>query len=373
MNIQSNIPQPLWESVRGNYNQANYTGAILDATYFLTDLLRKRSGEDGDGANLVGQALGGLNPKIKISKDQSETETSIQRGMEQIIRGWYLGIRNPRVHGKFNDSELDAFSLITFVGFLTNQIEKAKVQFSTEELLKRVLEEGFVPSAKYAELLCLEIPAGQRLEVFYNLYQRKAQWTPENIKLFLTALMKDMVGAELNQIYNMISEEMKSITDDDMIERIMKSFVPSFWPNLQEVSRLRIEYRILTSLRSGKYKQHKLIDGRLGQLAATYLPHLSLKSQFIYQITLKLEYDIDVETGYIKYYIIPQLSRSIPLIPDEISEVYKKGLLDDRKEIYSSLVQNSSWQEEVWSPQLLQEVENYRARHPDCDEDKIPF
>ena len=373
MNIQSNIPQALWESIRANYNQANYTGAILDATYFLTDLLRKRSGADGDGAALVGQALGGLNPKIKISKDQTETELSIQKGIEQIIRGWYLGVRNPRVHGKFNDSELDAFSLIVFIGFIINQIEQAKVQFSTEDFIKRVLEEGFVPSVKYAELLCLEIPAGQRLEVFHNLYQRKTQWKLHNIKIFFTALMKNMVGADLDQIYSVISEEMKSIDNDNMIENIMNSFDPSFWPNVQEVSRLRIEYRILSSLRVGECKSYTLVKGRLGQLAATYLPYLSLKAQFIQQITWDLTYGTSGKEDYIKYHIIPAFSKSLPLIPDEISEAYKKGLLDDKKEIYSGLVHNSSWKEKVWSPSLLQEVENYRARHPDCDEDEIPF
>ena len=60
--------------MRINYESENFSGSILDASYFLSDLLRQKSGVDGDGAALVGQALGGSIPKIKIGKDQSKIE-----------------------------------------------------------------------------------------------------------------------------------------------------------------------------------------------------------------------------------------------------------------------------------------------------------
>ena len=59
MNLQTSIPDALWAAVANAYETENYSHAILEATYFLSTVLRERAGIDGDGATLVGQALGG--------------------------------------------------------------------------------------------------------------------------------------------------------------------------------------------------------------------------------------------------------------------------------------------------------------------------
>jgi Protein of unknown function (Hypoth_ymh) len=66
VNLETNLPTELWEAIRINYEKRNFTGAILDGFYFLSDLLRNKSGIEGDGAPLIGQALGGSSPKIKL-------------------------------------------------------------------------------------------------------------------------------------------------------------------------------------------------------------------------------------------------------------------------------------------------------------------
>ena len=171
MNLQTFLQIELWDAVRTNYERENFSGSILDASYFLSDLLRQKSGVDG--ATLVGQALGGSNPKIKIGKDQSETELNKQRGFEQILRGLYQAIRNPRSHEKTLDTRKDAIALIVFINFLVDTITNAKSQFSVKDFIKKVLEKDFVPSERYAALLYEEIPLGQRLEVFFSSYQEK--------------------------------------------------------------------------------------------------------------------------------------------------------------------------------------------------------
>lgn len=40
----------------------------------------------------------------------------MQRGMEQLLRGLYQGVRNPRSHEKIADAEDDAQIIIMFVG-----------------------------------------------------------------------------------------------------------------------------------------------------------------------------------------------------------------------------------------------------------------
>ncbi len=98
MNLQTHISDQLWEAIEGSYQAGNFSHAVLDALHFVTDTIRQKSGIDADGAALVGQALGGDTPKLRINAFQTETEKNIQRGIEQILRGIYTGIRNPRSH-----------------------------------------------------------------------------------------------------------------------------------------------------------------------------------------------------------------------------------------------------------------------------------
>ena len=44
---------------------AIFTGAIQDSMYFLGDLIRDRSGLEGDGVALVGKAFGGRRPVLE--------------------------------------------------------------------------------------------------------------------------------------------------------------------------------------------------------------------------------------------------------------------------------------------------------------------
>ena len=57
MNLQTKVEQKLWNAVKSNYENRNFTGAILDAIYFLNDLIRDKTGLQSDGVALVGQHL----------------------------------------------------------------------------------------------------------------------------------------------------------------------------------------------------------------------------------------------------------------------------------------------------------------------------
>jgi len=108
MNLRTEISQKLWEAIERSYEAENYAHAVLDAIHYLTTVLRERSGADGDGAALVGQALGGDAPKLRVNALQSESDRNVQKGLEQLLRGIYLAIRNPRSHEQFNETQVDA-------------------------------------------------------------------------------------------------------------------------------------------------------------------------------------------------------------------------------------------------------------------------
>src|SRR5436305_6249106 len=122
MNTQTVISEDLWGAVRRSYEAQAWANAILDAIHHLSDAIRLKAGLQSDGTALAGQALGGKSPKLRLNHLQTDSEQSIQAGVEQLLRGLYQSVRNPRSHGRIEDSQNDADALILFVDYLLRVI-----------------------------------------------------------------------------------------------------------------------------------------------------------------------------------------------------------------------------------------------------------
>ena len=135
MNLDTSLEPRLWEAVRANVETRKFTGAILDAIYLLSDVIRERSGLEGDGVSLVGLAFGGSSPKLMVNRLQTESDQNVQRGVEALLRGLYQAIRNPRSHGPTQDDERDATALLMFVDYLLRVVDKTRSPFSHNSIL----------------------------------------------------------------------------------------------------------------------------------------------------------------------------------------------------------------------------------------------
>ena len=375
MNLETKIPTELWASIRTNYEKRNFTGAILDAFHFLSDLIRKKSGAEGDGASLIGSALGGASPKIKLNKLQSESEWNVQKGMEQLLRGIYQTFRNPRSHEKTADTDEDAQIIIIFIGYIVRQLDLAKSQFSREDYLKRILDPDFVPQTRYSELLAEEIPIGQRLETFLDVYRAKTSGKIENLRHFFNALLPKLSNDEINQAYEVISEELKTADDEATIRIIIGSLGKTCWKHLHEAARLRIENRLIRSVKEGKYdtKLKRTRDGSLGTWITSILPQISLKQEALRAISDSLSSANTERENYIIKYILPNmisLSEDFPFGYDELfTEKIKLG--DVR--FYNAVRESTPWSD--WSEELSNALTNFVAVEPTYDpfDDDIPF
>lgn len=67
MNLETRLEPRLWEAIRSTYEAGNYSATILDAFYFISELIRDRSGLGGDGVGLIGKAFSGRDPILKIN------------------------------------------------------------------------------------------------------------------------------------------------------------------------------------------------------------------------------------------------------------------------------------------------------------------
>lgn len=373
MNLETILPPDLWDAIRGNYEKRDFTSAILDCCYYISEILRQKSGSDGDGVPLVGQALGGTSPKIRIAKDQSETEQNIQKGIESILRGFYQAIRNPRSHKKIIDGADDGISIILFCGFLVKQIQQAKSLASKEELIARVLDRDFVPNEQYAQLLLSEIPARLRLEVFFGVYEKRKEWQPRTIFYFNKSIVAQVSDQERAVIVETISDDLKTTDDEAVIRHVMSGMPAELWSDIADIARLRIENKIIGSIRDGKYdsKTKRCLAGALATWSKSQFSRFLLKEELVAAIGAKLSSSDSQQKNYALRFFVDTVFQSFEQAElGPVHRAFTRKLIDGVQEFYDALIFVS---EDNWSSDMKAAYKNFAAKPDPTLDDEIPF
>jgi uncharacterized protein (TIGR02391 family) len=233
VNLETTIRQDLWAAVKGTYQASNYRHSVIDAMHHLTDILRAKSNLDGDGAELVNGALGGKNPILKINRLETETERKSQEGIAHILRGLYLGIRNPRSHEQWVDTRETADAIIHFTNYLLDIIDKSEEPFTIQGFLDSVFDVYFVDSAQYADGLVNEIPANKRLDTLIEVFRarRKNLTSARAVSLSIQSRLSD---EELARFASVVSTELRSSQDSKLIMTILAMLPGHFWPRISD-------------------------------------------------------------------------------------------------------------------------------------------
>ncbi len=249
MNIQTHISSTLWEAIASSYDSGNFTHAILEAIHYLSTVLRDRSGTDGDGVTLVDQALGGDAPKLRVNAFQSESERNIQRGIEQLLRGVYLAIRNPRSHEQFKDSQQDADPIIYFLDYILRILNASREAFTLEEFIKSIADPEFVESKRYAELLVGEVPANRRGDALSAVFKVRNTVDVRKLRYLVSTLLSLLSDPQITQYLSVVSEELRMAGDDKDIRTALQMLTPELWPRIAETARLRVENKLIRTLK----------------------------------------------------------------------------------------------------------------------------
>ncbi len=339
MHLETALDPRLWNTVRASLEARKFTAAILDGIHLLTDVIRERSGLEGDGVALVGAAFGGNAPKLKLNRLQSETEQNIQRGTEAMLRGFYQAVRNPRSHETWEDEERDATALILFVDYLLRVVDKAGTPFSVQSFVARVLDPHFVPSDRYAKLLVTEIPAKKRLAVCREVFACRAIADTEKVGFFFDAVLEQMPADDTEELCNLVSQELQETADEDTIRFVVAAFPSAIWPRLDEIARLRIENRLIEAVWKGRWQAQskQCTQGGLGTWASRILRELTLKDEFWRAAFSKLGSSNVEEQDYVFRYFMPHVENCFDAPPAELRYRVNKGLREgDRR--YKDLV-----------------------------------
>lgn len=280
MELQTLIHKQLWEEISNSYESGNYKNAILDAMRYLSKIIRDKSGLDGDGVSLVGQAFGGDEPVLKINKLQTASERDEQKGFQQILMGLYQGIRNPRTHSDKKDNLDSANAIIYFVDFILGALDKAKPPFTLEDFLPRVFDSDFAQREDYADEITRGIPSEKRLETLIQIYRHKIDGDGNKLGYATRKIWGDLSDIEKVQFAAVVSEEFEKESDIRVLVKAFQLLPTEFWGMTNKAATIRIENKIILSLKSGKVDLVKGTvnpEGILGTHACRFVSRMKLQ------------------------------------------------------------------------------------------------
>ena len=376
MTIQNEVDIELWEIIKKNYVSENFAGAILDSIFKLTDTIRNKTGLEGDGSGLIGQAFGGDNPRIKLNKLQTDSEKDIQKGVQEILRGIYTAIRNPRSHDAIRDAKSDADAIIIFISYLLGIIDKSKLSFEEEDFLVRVFDPYFVKTSEYSDLLVQEIPKRQRANIAISTILKRNRGDKLSLSYFLTALFKQLDEVELTRVYIVISDELRTTTNMQDITFFVHACPGKLWNKIEKSVRLRTESILYEDFSHASYNPITKKCGDRGA-HATWISedHLMNFSDLVNWTQTTVNYlkgDNKGLTEYVDTYFWRNICETNKAdITYPLKHFFRFGLMNGKQEIIDRLKGRITWVENhPWWKVFEEELKSY----PDIKfDDELPF
>jgi len=368
MNLETKIDERLWNEIRSSYEDRKYSDAIRDSIFFLSDIIRNKSDLSSDGVSLVSSAFGGNNPKLKINKFQSESDFNEQKGLVHVLMGIYEMIRNPRSHSKIQDDEKIADSIILFIDYLIDLIDRSKSQFSENDYIERVFDPAFVENEKYAKLLVKEIPNKKRLDIFFLVYNEKESGMVTKLKYFFNELFNLFNNNETKQALEIISSELKKTRSDKTVKYILKILPVKLWKEIDEIARLRIENKIIDSIKDGKsFRNRDTSEGWLATWAIDYLNYFDLSEELDITIMSKLDSEERAQQDYIFTHFSDYLNSMLKNPDTWLIFIISSALQNGDKRFYTLIINKP----DTIKKHFKKELKNFKEKK--FEEDEIDF
>lgn len=380
MNLETFVDKALWGAIESSYNDKNYTSAILDTFHYIGNLIREKTGLESDGVELMGQAFGGDSPKLKVNKLQTQSERNVQKGTMLMLQGLYQAIRNPRSHEKYSDSKKEADAIIIFLNYLIEVINVSATPFSISNFVERVLDPDFVENQEYAKLLIKEIPPKKKIDVFIQVYREKESGDPKKLAYFFTELYSDLSKQEKADVHSLISSELRETSDTATIRTILQILPGSCWLKYDQACRLRIENKLIKSIRKGRYNSFTkaCVDGSFGTWANGIHKFFTLKEELASAIIATISSDNDAANQYGLIFLFDCLQDLMPTPSQYAVHVFNRKLREGNKRVYDKLRLEVPFDliTNDWSEPLKEAFDNFVEKEPVAEkesDDDLPF
>lgn len=367
MDIEKKVSEDIWQAVQQKYEAGLFTDAILETIKEITSIIREKGGVDGDGTSLVGQALGGQSPKVKLNKMESTSEIDEQKGFEQLLRGLYMGIRNPRIHETYDDTKETADAVIIFVDFVYRKIRATKNFFELEDFKKRVFDRFFVEKDDYAELIVGEVPYDELVDMTVSVLQDRSKGDIHKLQYFFRAVFNRADQDQTDIIVRAMSKELRSATSETDMIGIIGLLQGDQWRLVSNDAKIRSENSMIESIKQGKFDIYSGIQsGTLGTYAPMIGEYFTLQKELAAAIIDLLRHNWHTQ-NYVGEFFLHYLPAIIK-DDDQVHEccrnlayaaLYNQAInLRDKLELYFSRLPKN------WEDLILEYGLRYKDRDP---------
>ncbi|WLH67823.1 hypothetical protein [Pseudomonas sp. FP2309] len=166
------------------------------------------------------------------------------------------------------------------------------------------------------------------------------------------------------------------MTDDETtIRYVIGSLGTSHWEKLHETARLRIENRLIKSIKEGRYnsKQARTLDDALGTWAINIFSKMILKREAILAIYGNLNSKNIERENYIFKFISTSLTKLSELTPFGFDELFTRKIKEGDERFYDSILIGDFW--DIQSKDLEDAINLFVPALPTYDpfDDDIPF
>ena len=312
MKIDITLRDDLWKAIQAHYERNDFTEAVRDAVFHMSEVLRDKSGiDDKDGTKLVEAALLGNNPAILINKNETTTEKDFQQGIGFSFKGIMQSVRNVLSHESFRYTQEEAESLILYINFLLNQVDKSGGKTKIENILDLLLDDDFTDTQEYAELLLKEVPQKKRYDLLLDLYQKRNKLPQNKLENFINQLFSSLTKAARSDFVRAVSTSLMKCKDEYNLRMYFHYFMSNTYSEIDRLAQLRIEDFIYKSIDAGKieyefnYGECKISCNKKGTLSTwidNKLDLLSNREQIIDLLFLKLNREHCEQEFVFKYF-----------------------------------------------------------------------
>lgn len=355
-------------AVGSRLQNGEYTDAILAGTKYLTDVLRQKGNVEGDGAQLVGQVLGGNAPSFPLNKLQSVSEKDEQKGIEQLLRGYYIGIRNPRTHEITEDTEDFCIRALVIIDTALQYLNREVEEFDVTAFVDRIYDPHFVPSEEYAQTLVSQVPANKILDVFLLAFERRSEGKTKDIKYAFEALYQVMPEDQLMRAVEKIGDALRLETETASVATLFRLLKPIAWSSLQADVRIRIENMIIEGCKTGTYDVYSgIIKGSIGTWGNTFGRYFQRKDDLARTIISRLGSDWYTQNYVGQYfmYSLPAIVTDEDLIEEATDMLAYAALGNKAKVVRRKLIEVCQNYPAKWKEQLKVSIQERKESDND--------
>lgn len=98
--------------------------ALKEVNSCVKDIVKRKTGKELDGAQLMHTAFSPVNPIIVLDDLSTESGKNIQQGYMEIFAGAMIGIRNPKAHDNIHITENRAIHFLYLSSLLMQKIDE---------------------------------------------------------------------------------------------------------------------------------------------------------------------------------------------------------------------------------------------------------